>query len=86
VSFQPANFEGSERMAYVPAAVDRRDGLTGQEGIVMDYLVAAVNAYSNLPPPTHPMELGEFIDGIHRCQDLLAIRVARRHYPEGWQV
>lgn len=61
----------------------RDDGLTLEEGIVADALLKAVCAYEDLPRQ-HPDEHRDFIDAIHRCQDLLAIRIARRHYPRGW--
>ena len=30
----------------------------------------------------HPNELSDFADGIHRCQYVLAMRMARHHYPD----
>lgn len=63
----------------------RADGLTHDEGVVMDALVRAVNAFARLERQ-HPSELDEFVDGIHRCQDQLAVRIVRRHYPDGWPV
>jgi hypothetical protein len=64
---------------------ERDDGLTEDEGAVMDALVEAVNAYARLPVQ-HPDEPQDFAGGIHRCQDALAVRIARRHYPKGWPV
>ena len=61
----------------------RRDGLNDAEGRVMDALVAAFEAYGRLPMQ-HESELGEFIAAIHRCQDQMAVRVARRAFPAGW--
>lgn len=63
----------------------RPDGLTPEEGTVMDHLTAAMNAFTKLISQ-HPSDLEEFVDGIHRCQHQLAIRIARRHYPAGWPV
>lgn len=63
--------------------VSRPDGLTDDEGVVMDALVTATNAYADLPVE-HPSEPDEFVTGIHRAQDLLAVRIARRDYPDGW--
>ncbi len=51
------------------------------EKVILDNLVAAWNAFVKLPP-THPMELGDFCDGIHRCQYVLMAREARRSRPE----
>lgn len=63
----------------------RVDGLTESEGRVMDALVEAFNEFSKLERQ-HPDELRNFVDGIHRCQDVLAVRIARREYPQGWPV
>lgn len=30
----------------------------------------------------HPNELSDFADGIHKCQYVLAMRMAREHYPD----
>lgn len=65
------------------AEITRPDGLTNAEGQAMDALCDAVNAYGQLPRE-HPSEVDDFCDAIHRCQDLLALRIARRHYPNGW--
>lgn len=61
----------------------REDGLTRAEGKVMDALVDAVAAWGELPRQ-HPQESDEFVDAIHRLQDLLAVRIARRLFPDGW--
>lgn len=61
----------------------RADGLTFNEGEVMDALILAANAFAKLPPQ-HPSERREFAEGIHRCQGKLAVRIARREYPAGW--
>lgn len=66
-----------------PAGSDRDDGLTDAEGVVMDGLVQAANAFAKLPQQ-HRSDLGDFVDSIHRCQDLLAVRIARRAFPSGW--
>jgi hypothetical protein len=61
----------------------RKDGLTDQEGKVMGSLVIAWNEYVKLER-THPSELNDFADGIHKCQHQLAMKVLRRDYPEGY--
>ncbi len=61
----------------------RDDGLTDEEGVVMDHLLGAVNAFVKLRRQ-HPDEGRDFRDGIHRCQDALALRVCRRAFPIGW--
>jgi hypothetical protein len=58
-------------------------GLTYREQDCMDSLTKAVKEWSALTRE-HPDEMKEFIDAIHRAQDLLAVRIARREYPKGW--
>ena len=70
--------------AGAPAVV-RDDGLTEEEGGVMDALCLAANIFGGLDRQ-HPDELLDFCDGIHRCQDALALRIARRAFPLGWPV
>lgn len=64
-------------------SVRESDGLTEEEGVVMDALCDAANAFGKLPSQ-HPDEARDFCDAIHRAQDLLAVRIARRLYPKGW--
>jgi hypothetical protein len=63
--------------------ITRDDGLTDEEGVVMDALCEATNAMAQLKRQ-HPDEMRDFCDGIHRCQDALALRVCRRAFPIGW--
>ena len=63
--------------------MSRDDGLTDGEGDVLDALCDAFVGYSDLPVE-HPDEPDEFRAAIHRAQDLLAVRIARRDYPAGW--
>ena len=63
--------------------MERKDGLTLEEGEVMDALNLAWNKFIMLKTQ-HPSDLPEFKNSIHRCQDLLAVRIARREYPNGW--
>jgi len=65
-----------------PGSPVREDGLSPEEGEVMDALSHATATYLGLPV-THPDEPAEFVDAIHRLQDLLAARLVRRDYP-GW--
>ncbi len=65
--------------------MERVDGLTPEEGEVMDALVAAVQAFARLPVQ-HPSDPADFVDAIHRGPDLLAVRIARRYHPAGWPV
>ena len=61
----------------------RCDGLTNSEGEIMDALVTAWNKFVGLERQ-HPNETEMFAEGIHQCQNLLAVRIARREFPEGW--
>jgi hypothetical protein len=64
-------------------SISRTDGLDPAEGVIMDALVLAVNNFVKLPVQHHD-DTPDFVQAIHRCQDLLALRIARRHYPDGW--
>lgn len=61
----------------------RKDGLTTEEGFVMDHLIEAWNHFVSLKRE-HPSEINDFADGIHKCQYQLAMRILRRDYPEGY--
>lgn len=63
--------------------MDNENGLTQNEQIVMNKLMEAYEAFLELNKE-HPDELRDFVDGIHRCQDVLAVRICRRIYPKGW--
>lgn len=65
--------------------IKRIDGLTDKEGEVADLLIEAWNKYIKLPKQ-HPTEIDEFMQGIHICQNLMTIRIARRCYPKGWTI
>jgi hypothetical protein len=54
---------------------------TKAEGEIMSLIVEAHNKFSALER-THPMEITEWVDAIHRLQDLLGSRVLRRDYPK----
>lgn len=49
----------------------------------MDSLFDAAEVYRMLPVE-HPDEPHEFLTALHRLQDLLAVRVVRRQFPDGW--
>jgi len=63
--------------------IDSDTGLTLDELEVMGHLVDSVMKYAALPLE-HPHELEEFLTCVHRLQDLMAIRVTRRSFPNGW--
>lgn len=61
----------------------RKDGLTSEEGQVMDNLAEAWNMFLKLDQ-THPSEQSDFSDGIRKCQQVLMNRILRRDYPKGY--
>ena len=63
--------------------INVKTGLTEHEQCCMDALVLAFHEFSSADRQ-HPDELRDFTDGIHRLQDILAVRIARREYPKGW--
>lgn len=62
---------------------ERVDGLTEDEGRVADLLYEANCAMADLPVQ-HADDMKEFEQAIHVQQGILALRIARRHYPGGW--
>ena len=58
-------------------------GFSPGEQAVMDDLMSAYEKFITLPRE-HPDELRDFVDGIHKCQDQLGMRVLRRLLPDGW--
>ena len=48
---------------------------------VLSKLVEAYNRFLQLPVQ-HDDDLRDFTDGIHRCQHVLAIRIAREARPD----
>ena len=61
----------------------KENGLLPEEQEVMDKLLESFHLFADLSRE-HPDELRDFIDGIHTCQSILAIRICRRLYPKGW--
>jgi hypothetical protein len=59
-------------------------GLLADEQRVMDLAVELWAAWLALPIE-HPQDRAEVCAAVHRVQDLLAVRIARREYPEGWR-
>lgn len=59
---------------------------TDREKQVLELLAEAFNQFFRLNSlePGHPDDLTEFKDGIHRCQMIVAWRLARRTDPETW--
>ena len=63
--------------------IDPESGMTTDERAVADLLVAAWDGYVGLEA-MHPDDVAEFAAALHRLQDLLAARVARRYFPGYW--
>ena len=47
---------------------------------IMNLLVEAHNKFTEMES-THPNKISEWVDSIHRLQDLLGMRILRRDYP-----
>lgn len=62
---------------------DRRGELLDEEQICMNYLIQAWNAFNKLPEQ-HSSDKTEFINGIHKLQHILGMRILRREHPEFW--
>lgn len=61
-----------------------RAGLSRAEKEVLALLAKASNAYFDLPEE-HPVEKDEWLLSVHRLQDLIGVRVARRVDPDVWK-
>jgi hypothetical protein len=59
------------------------NGLTEEELQVLYHLREAWNAFSRLEKHRE-MDKTEFVDSIHKTQQIIALRVARRVNPEIW--
>lgn len=59
------------------------NGLDPLEQECMDGLMAAYDAWLRMERQ-HPDEIRDFVDPLHRLQDLLAVRVVRNIFPKGW--
>jgi hypothetical protein len=56
-----------------------------REKKVMDCLVVAVREFIRLEE-THPSHNKDFMDGIHKCQDVIIHRIVQRDYPKEFPV
>jgi len=48
---------------------------------VLDWILYAHKEFCSLPSQ-HPNEMADWVDGVHRLQDLIAMRVAREYRPD----
>jgi hypothetical protein len=60
---------------------DMKKPFTKEEKEIMDLLVEAHNKFAKIEQ-THPSDINEWVDLIHRCQSILQGRVVRRDYPD----
>ncbi len=58
-------------------------GFAEDEQECHDYLQKCYGCFLKMDRQ-HPDEMRDFVDSIHRIQDLLAIRIVRRQFPKGW--
>lgn len=55
--------------------------MTIYEKEVLESLKTTWNLFLGLEKQ-HPNERSDFANGIHQCQNVIAMRLAREHYPE----
>ncbi len=68
---------------YDADGINPKTGFTQDENECHLYLQKAYARFLNMPRQ-HPDEMRDFVDSFHRLQDLLAVRIVRRLYPDGW--
>lgn len=61
-----------------------KSGMSTDEQVCMDHLMQALKLFQKFDHSAKPNELTEWIRAINTQQDLLALRVLRRHFPEYW--
>lgn len=64
--------------------VDGVSGLTRVEALTMDYLVDAYAQWVTLPN-RDAQDNDDFVYHLHALQSLIAVRLARRAYPQYWR-
>ncbi len=52
-----------------------------EEKQILNYLTKSYNLFYKLEKQ-HPDELRDFVDGIHKCQYLIGMRIARKYVPK----
>ena len=82
--------DGYSDLSYVEAqaasiAADARSGLMPTEQKVMDALLAAWEAFRNIPDSLPNAEVQKFRGAIHDAQYVLASLIVRRLYPTYWR-
>lgn len=71
----------------MPRYYDMNPSLTPEEKAVLASLTLAWNSFLNLPrsPSDTLDDASDFRQAIHRAEDLIAVRVARRLEPDIWK-
>lgn len=66
---------------------DSVNPITGLDPLEQQCMDGVINSYHSFLKMDiqHPTEMREFVDAVHTIQDILALRVVRRLYPEGWK-
>lgn len=59
-------------------------GLADEEKAILGWIRHAHEQFIALPE-THPSDLKDWVDAVHRLQNLVAFRVARRADPDYWK-
>jgi len=57
------------------------DPCTEDERRIMSNLAEAFNCFLQMEQ-THPSHMSEFMEGIHRCQNVIIHRVVQRDHPD----
>lgn len=79
--FQPTTFHTGGFPTFIDNLTPVK--LTEQESDLLKKLVEAYNQFTALDKRSEA-DNKEFVDAIHRCQQIVALRVARRVNPEVW--
>lgn len=58
---------------------------TPEEEKISDLLVEIVNTFHGMDQ-THPCHYNDFVNGIHKCQDVIIHRLAQRQWPESYPI
>ena len=64
--------------------INETSGLTPREEKCLHHLSASYGVFLDLPIQ-HPDDMRDFVDAVHRIQDLIAMRIARRLFPGYWK-
>lgn len=60
--------------------LEKEENYISKETIILKKLAEVYSLFTELKSQ-HPDELNDFIDGIHKCQYVLGMRIARKDHP-----